>query len=163
MESPLVVRLWHLTARKDNQMATDVSGKLINIGDEVWCHSLGICKVITTLIPYEVDVLTKNNEEKTISTHLTDITKVRSWKELAKEALDIQNACNLSGLVHTFSSTIRELRCRLEDEGAFSTDALNTHPICILFSDKLYSLASGDNDSIKFWKAFDWAKKVSEE
>lgn len=60
-----------------------------------------------------------------------------TMKQLAREALDVQNACNLSGVVHGFSRAISHLRALLPDAG---TDEINHHPICILWADKISSL-----------------------
>ena len=62
----------------------------------------------------------------------------RDLAQLAQEALDIQNACNLSGVVHAWSRSISRLRelCPKED-----TDFYNQHPISRLFADKCASLA----------------------
>jgi hypothetical protein len=61
----------------------------------------------------------------------------KSMKELAQEALDVQNACNLSGVVHGFSRAISRLRELLPNAG---TDEINSHPICVAWADKIASL-----------------------
>lgn len=61
----------------------------------------------------------------------------RGLKELAQEALDVQDACNLSGVVHGWSRSIRRLRALLPGAG---TDALNAHCVNVLWSDKCASL-----------------------
>lgn len=61
-------------------------------------------------------------------------------KEAAQAALDVQNACNLSGIVRSFSPimlTIWEEARRIEK----GTDWVNTHPIAILFISKLSDLS----------------------
>lgn len=63
----------------------------------------------------------------------------RDLRALAQEAYDIQNACNLSGVVHSFSRSISRLRELLEAESLF-TKAVNEHPICVLFADKIAQL-----------------------
>lgn len=65
----------------------------------------------------------------------------RTLKELAKEALDIQNASNLSGLVHGWSRSVKELRFRLAEIGVTDTEAINRHPINQLWADKLADLS----------------------
>ena len=86
----------------------------------------------------------------------------RTMKELAKEAIDIQNASNLSGIVHSFSRTITELRELLNKEEGFSTEKLNQHPVCVLYSDKITSLT--DSYSVNtFSKAYEWAELQSAE
>lgn len=59
-------------------------------------------------------------------------------------AIDVQGACNLSGVVHSFSEIIKRVRKQLESEGPYSTEDVNRHPICRLFADKIQSLAKGD-------------------
>jgi hypothetical protein len=58
----------------------------------------------------------------------------RTLRQLAQESLDIQNASNLSGIVHSFSRAIMELR---ELAG---TDYSNQHPINTLWADKISGL-----------------------
>jgi hypothetical protein len=59
---------------------------------------------------------------------------------LSNEALDVQDASNLSGVVHTFARVMTDLRRILESDPDFSIDKLNRHPIAILFSDKIADL-----------------------
>jgi hypothetical protein len=62
----------------------------------------------------------------------------RTLKQLAKEAYDVQDACNLSGVALSFGKALSDLRdLRPANEG---TDWLNTHPIAILWADKIASL-----------------------
>lgn len=63
---------------------------------------------------------------------------MRNIKELAKEAITIQDACNLSGLVHGWSRSITELR---EIMPATGTEAINRHPINKLRASKLLELS----------------------
>ena len=61
----------------------------------------------------------------------------RTLKELAQEALDVQDACNLSGLAQRFAKVMIELNVLVPD----STEARNSHPIVLLWLDKFNSLA----------------------
>jgi len=70
---------------------------------------------------------------------------MKTLKQLAQESLDVQNACNLSGVVHSFSRAMTDLRAILSVEEGFSTDKLNTHPIAVLYSSKIGSLTGSDN------------------
>lgn len=82
----------------------------------------------------------------------------RIWKSMAQEALDVQDACNLSGVVHSFSRIITEVRNRLELDGTIGTEAVNRHPVCILFSDKIAHLTGTQmlgNDAVA--NAYRWA------
>jgi hypothetical protein len=65
----------------------------------------------------------------------------RTIAELAKEAIAVQDACNLSGVVHGFSRAITRLRTLLEAQGKGGTDNVNRHPICVLWADKIADLA----------------------
>lgn len=87
------------------------------------------------------------------------MSSVRCMKELAKEALDVQNACNLSGVVHSFSRAIGDLREIARLEKWESTDKINRHPICILFADKIASLSSPGSsiNGSEFTSAYNWA------
>jgi len=84
---------------------------------------------------------------------------MKQMKDLAKEAINVQDACNLSGVVHSFSRIITELREIARVEGWESTKMINNHPVCILFADKIASLTcpgSSINGS-EFTRAYNWA------
>lgn len=77
----------------------------------------------------------------------------KTIKQLAQEALDVQNACNLSGVVHGFSRAMSEL-CALVP----GTDARNKHPVAVLWADKVAHLTGTQdlgNDVVT--KAYSWA------
>lgn len=80
---------------------------------------------------------------------------MRTLKELAKEAVEVQDALNLSGVIHAFSRAITELRENLSAAGSVSTDDINHHPICILWSSKIASLTDSEGDG-KFSWAYNW-------
>jgi hypothetical protein len=79
---------------------------------------------------------------------------MKTIAELAKEALDVQDACNLSGVVHSFSRAITDLREIARAEGWECTDKINQHPIVVMWSDKIASLT---NSNAGFAKAYNWA------
>jgi hypothetical protein len=81
----------------------------------------------------------------------------RTIKDLAKEAYDVQNACNLSGVVHSFSRVMTDLREIARAEGWEGTEKLNTHPVTIMFSSKIASLC-GSESAVEFSKAYGWVK-----
>lgn len=60
----------------------------------------------------------------------------RTMKELAQEALAVQDACNLSGVVQSFARAMRDL-CDLVPD----TSPRNTHPVAVLWADKVAHLA----------------------
>lgn len=69
-----------------------------------------------------------------------------------KTAIDIQNACNLSGVVHAFSHIMGKI-CRETDKNGQGTEWKNTHPISVLFASKIASLTNSE-DFLKFADAY---------
>ena len=61
------------------------------------------------------------------------------------DALMVQSACNLSGVVHSFSEILSRLVKEAQELGK-GTDWVNQHPICVLFAEQIKHL-SGDNYS----------------
>jgi hypothetical protein len=57
-----------------------------------------------------------------------------------QEAMDVQNACNLSGLVYSLPGVMDAI-CAEQDEEGYGTSERNTHPLLQLWLDKLCSLA----------------------
>jgi hypothetical protein len=77
----------------------------------------------------------------------------RTLKQLAQEALDVQNACNLSGVVHGFARAMGDLM-----EHTKSTDERNRHPIAVLWADKVAHLTgTQDLGNDVTTKAYSWA------
>ena len=73
-------------------------------------------------------------------------------RKLASDAIAVQDACNLSGVVFSFAKAMQSL-CDM----GLDTAQRNEHPIAILFSSKIASL-TGSEHSLVFSKAYDWAK-----
>ena len=61
----------------------------------------------------------------------------RSLQELAREALAVQDACNLCGVAQSFARAMIDL-----SEHVSGTDARNNHPIAVLWADKIAHLTS---------------------
>jgi hypothetical protein len=59
----------------------------------------------------------------------------------ARDALLVQDACNLSGIAHSFSRLMHEM-C----EAGYDTHERNTHPITLMFVDKMFDLAASGQD-----------------
>lgn len=83
-------------------------------------------------------------------------------QQAAQMAIDVQNACNLSGIVRdlpAIMSTIWE-QARREEKG---TDWVNTHPIALMFISKLCDLSRyGYGDQVdNFGKAYDVCKRLA--
>ena len=64
-------------------------------------------------------------------------------KQDYEDALMVQSACNLSGVVHSFSEILSRLVKEAQEQGK-GTDWINTHPICVLFAEQIKHLAEGD-------------------
>lgn len=60
-------------------------------------------------------------------------------EQAAKDALLVQDACNLSGVLHSFSQAMEAINAAMRDAGE-GTDWRNNHPIVRLYVDKLASL-----------------------
>lgn len=87
----------------------------------------------------------------------------RTIQQLAQNVLDAQSACNLSGIIHSFSRDITRLRTLMQEgelKNTFSTDKLNRHPICLLYSSKIASLTYSDS-SVEFVLAYDMCKDIA--
>lgn len=65
--------------------------------------------------------------------------KVSDEVRWARRALDVQDACNMSGVVHALARIMGEM-CR----AGLDTGARNRHPVSVLFVDKLKSLSGDD-------------------
>jgi hypothetical protein len=70
----------------------------------------------------------------------------RSLQELAQEALSVQDACNLSGVVHAMSRVMSDLWDHARQAGQ-GTDWVNRHPITQVFIDKLVQLSQYQDTS----------------
>jgi len=57
-----------------------------------------------------------------------------------QQAIDAQSACNLSGIVHSFSETLTHI---WEDSDGRGTDWVNKHPICRLYAEQICFLSGG--------------------
>jgi hypothetical protein len=85
----------------------------------------------------------------------------RTMKDLAEDVFTSQNACNLSGVVHSFSRDITRLRALLEESmgDKFNTTALNRHPISVMWASKIASLTLCEGHGV-FSKAYSWCVAV---
>ena len=62
---------------------------------------------------------------------------MRTLQELAREALQVQDACNLSGVAQSFARAMTDLCKHVED-----TSKRNCHPVALLWADKIAHLTS---------------------
>jgi hypothetical protein len=85
----------------------------------------------------------------------------RTLKALAREALDVQDACNLSGVVRTFARVVGDL-WSLANAAGGGTEWVNRHPVSKVWVDKLASLAGVQNSFDDPRAAGDAFKKLEE-
>ena len=82
---------------------------------------------------------------------------LRDLKDIAQEAIDIQNASNLSGVIHAWSRSISDLWKHFPDE---STVRINTYWTNQLFAAKVVDLAGPFNDN-GFAFAYEECKRLA--
>ena len=89
---------------------------------------------------------------------------MKTLKELAQEAIDVQDGCNLSGIVHGWHRAMEMLCSILRENPQFKgTDEINQHPINQLWASKVHCLTRmGLSDDEAFAKAYDECKKLAE-
>ena len=61
-----------------------------------------------------------------------------------QQALDVQDACNLSGVVHSFAAITNALWDEANAKG-LGTAFVNEHPISVLFANKIAALAGAES------------------
>lgn len=86
---------------------------------------------------------------------------MKTIRELAQEALDVQDACNLSGVAQYFSFAILDLRVALQGSGA-GTSEINHHPIVTVWLSKMLDL-NGDlpSNNDRMLDAFERVKELA--
>lgn len=89
---------------------------------------------------------------------------MKAINTLAADAIAVQDACNLSGVVHGFSRAITDLREALS-QAKMPTDtlAINKHPICKLWASKIHDLTGmGISDCDAYGDAYEACRKLCE-
>jgi hypothetical protein len=84
-----------------------------------------------------------NFENKSTSAHLSP--------QDYQDALDAQSACNLSGIIHSWSKVMPKIWATAHELGK-GTDWVNQHPICVLYTEQAKHLTtlSGDRYSMAY-------------
>lgn len=59
-----------------------------------------------------------------------------TYSDAAKAAIQVQDACNLTGVVRSFGEAMTAVRAYATEHG-HGTDWINRHPVAVLFADKL--------------------------
>lgn len=87
----------------------------------------------------------------------------KTLNQLAQEAIDVQDACNLSGVVHGWHRAMEDLFTILRGPPHnLGTDSINQHPINQLWASKCHDLARmGMSDYEAYSKAYDACKKLA--
>jgi len=70
---------------------------------------------------------------------------VRTEQQLLAEALAVQDASNLSGVVHSYSRALSDLWA-IANESNEGTEWVNQHPVAVLFAEKVRHLTRADED-----------------
>lgn len=68
----------------------------------------------------------------------------RSLQQAAQTTLDVQNAVNLSGVIHTLDQIVTDVIWSEARRLGKGTEFVNSHPIITLFLHKLASLNGGE-------------------
>jgi hypothetical protein len=91
------------------------------------------------------------------------VERVLTLQQAARVAIDMQNACNLSGLVHDFPNLLRPVwnEAHRLNKG---TDYVNTHPIIVMVISKLCDLTryTYGNEQDNFGKAYEACKALAD-
>ncbi len=66
-------------------------------------------------------------------------------KNIYKEALDVQDACNSSGVIHSLSRAMEEIWKEAREKN-LGTEYVNQHPVVKMFLTKLCDLAKMDSE-----------------
>lgn len=81
-------------------------------------------------------------------------------RHAAREAILVQDACNLSGVVHSFSR-VMSLLSEISNRQKRGTDWKNHHPIAVMYASKIAALTGAELSSV-FSKAYERCKYLSE-
>ena len=71
-----------------------------------------------------------------------------AYQKAHANALLVQDACNFSGVLKSFAKDMEAVREHLYLTGTYSSTAFATHPVAILYMDKLIDLQRRPDGSI---------------
>jgi hypothetical protein len=83
-----------------------------------------------------------------------------AYQKAAQDALDCQDACNLSGVVFSFAEAMHAI-CDAQQLIGESTKWKNTHPIVTLFLSKLSDLNGCGWMEADYYKAHEKVKHIA--
>ena len=141
----------------------DSNGKRLQAGSEFYTYKLGMCKVLSIASDgksmcaqaYKGGDGLEYTQNDFIEA-FPDVVYIPTWKELAAKALLSSNACNLTGVVKDFAIVANAVRHRLEHERQGGTEAVNNHPVCVIFAQAIGNMTGCESISA-FSRALDWA------
>ena len=89
---------------------------------------------------------------------------MKTLKELANDAIQMQDACNGFAIANAYGKTMSDLRDALKEAGEpTDTDALRNHPINRLWASKIHDLAGmGLSGLFLYAEAYNWCVKQLE-
>lgn len=87
---------------------------------------------------------------------------MKTIAQCAKLAIEVQDACNLSGVVRSFAQITETLWDEARKQG-HGTDWVNQHPVSKLFADKISSLARVQENLSAYLQAFDECRTLAEQ
>jgi phosphate/sulfate permease len=81
-------------------------------------------------------------------------------REDYKNAIDVQDACNLSGVVFAFAEVMKKI-CNEDHDNKRGTDWKNNHPIAVMYASKIASLTNCDA-TVAFLPAYEECVKQAQ-
>jgi hypothetical protein len=83
-------------------------------------------------------------------------------QEAASDALAVQNASNISGVVNAFARAMMAVLddCRANGGG---TDEARRHPVTVLFMDKLNDMCGRELSQLEYCEAYEKCSKMAGE
>lgn len=92
------------------------------------------------------------------------VVPIKTLKELANDAIQMQDACNGFAIANAYGKTMSDLRKALTEAGEpTGTNDLRNHPINRLWASKINDLAGmGISDMDRFSEAYNWCVKQLE-
>lgn len=83
---------------------------------------------------------------------------MKTLKQLAEDAIQMQDACNGFAIANAYGKAMSDLRDALKEAGeSVGTDELRNHPINRLWASKIHDLAGmGLSDMERFDEAYMW-------
>jgi hypothetical protein len=84
----------------------------------------------------------------------------KTLARLARDAIAVQDACNMSGVARSFAEAVIDLR---EIMPTIGTSDFNMHPIICVWASKIHDMARmGISDGDRYGKAYKWCLEHQE-